>query len=330
MTPHPETPMKTLLKLAMAVAAAALMAPAVAQPAFPAKPVHIIVPYPAGGIPDVLARIVAERMAAGLGQPVVVEPKPGASGNIAAAQVKAAAPDGHTLMLAAPFLTVNPLLDPNTRFSPQDFAPVGLIAAAPNLLVVAGSVSASTLPEFVSLARARPGALNTANHGTGTSNHLGTEAFLAQSGIDLAMINYKGQIQAVPDMLNGQIHFMFLSATMAMPHLKTGQMKALAVSADRRLPALPGVPTTAEAGYPDATVLPWFGLVAPAGTPPAVIQRLSAELGRAMRDAEVLRRLEGLHAVSMAGSPADFAALLRDESARMADLIRRRNIKPEK
>jgi len=322
--------MKKLLKLVASCAAAVLMVHATAQPAFPARPIHITVPYPAGGIPDVIARIVGEKMAGSLGQPVVVEPKPGASGNIAAMQVKGAAADGHTLMLAAPFLTVNPLLDPNTRFAPQDFVPIGLISAAPNLLVVSGSLPVSTLPEFVAYAKARPGKLNTANHGTGTSNHLGTEAFLAQSGLDLAMINYKGQIQAVPDMLNGQIHFMFLSATMAIPHLKTGQMKALAVSAARRLPALPNVPTVAEAGYADAMVLPWFGLVAPAGTPAAVVQRLNAELARALRDPDVQRRLEGLNAVAIGGSAGDFATLLRNESARWSDLIKRRNIQPEK
>lgn len=322
--------MKRFLKLAGAFLAASLMAYAGAQPTYPTKPVHIIVPYPAGGIPDIMARVVAEKMAAGLGQPIVVEPKPGASGNIAAMQVKSAPADGHTLMLAAPFLTVNPLLDPNTRFSSKDFESVGLIAAAPNLLVVPASVPVSTLQEFVAYATARPGKLNTANHGTGTSNHLGTEAFLAQSGLDLAMINYKGQIQAVPDMLNGQIHFMFLSATMAMPHLKSGQMKALAASADKRLPALPDVPTVAEAGYADAKVLPWFGLVAPAGTPPSVIQRLNQELVKALRDPEVARRLEGLNAAALGGTPAEFAATLRTESARWADLIKRRNIQPEK
>jgi tripartite-type tricarboxylate transporter receptor subunit TctC len=322
--------MKNLLKL-LHLLAASLMSLAVgAQPAFPARPVHIVVPYPAGGIPDVMARIVGEKMAAGLGQPVVVEPKPGASGNIAAMQVKAAAPDGHTLMLAAPFLTVNPLLDPNTRFGTADFTPVGLIAAAPNLLVVTGSLPVTSLGEFVAHAKARPGKLNTANYGTGTSNHLGTEAFLAQSGLDLTMINYKGQIQAVPDMLNGQIHFMFLSTAMAIPHLKSGQMRALAVSADRRLPALPDVPTVAEAGFADAKVLPWFGLVAPAGTPAVTVQRLNAELGKALRDPDVLKRLDGMHASSMAGTPAEFAGLLRTETARWADLIKRRNIQPEK
>lgn len=323
--------MMSVVKLvAAALATFALAGPGMGQPSYPTKPIHVIVPYPAGGIPDQVMRIFAEKISANLGQPFVIEAKPGASGNIAAVHVKSSAPDGYTLLLAAPFLTVNPILDPNSRFAANDFAPVGLMAAAPNVLVVNGSVPANTLQEFVAYAKARPGKLNTANHGTGTSNHLGTEAFLAQTGLDMVMIPYKGQIQAVPDMLSGQIHFMFLSASMASPHLKTGKMRVLAVSAARRLPALPGSPTVAEAGVADALVVPWFGLVAPAGTPAVVIQRLNAELARAAQDPEVQRRLEGMFAEPITNSPQEFSAMIRDEGARWADLVKRRNIQLDK
>ena len=302
----------------------------IAQEAYPAKPIRIVVPYPAGGVPDVLTRVVAEKVAASWGQPIVIEAKPGASGNIAALAVKGAPPDGYTLMVAAPFLTINPLLDTNTKFATKDFVPAVLLANSPNLLVVPATLPVNTLKEFVAYAKSRPGKLNTANHGTGTSNHMGTEVFMSVADLDMVMIGYKGQVQSVPDLLSGQIDFMFLASAQAAPFLKSGKLKALAVSADKRLESLPDVPTVGQAGYPDAVVLPWYGLVAPAGTPTAIVARINAAFTEALKDPEVAKRLHSLYAEPMGGSPADFQRLLTSENTRWADVIKKRNIQPEK
>lgn len=299
------------------------------QTAYPTKPIHILVPYPAGGTPDLVTRAVAERVSATLGQPFIIEARPGANGNIAAVAAKSAAPDGYTLMVAAPFLTINPLLDANSRFTSRDFEPVVALAASPNLLVVPASMPVSSVQELVAYAKARPGKLNTANHGTGTSNHMGTELFLATTGTDMTMIGYKGQVQSIPDLLNGQIDFMFLAAGQAAPHIKSGKIKALAISAENRLPSLPDVPTVAEAGVPAAVALPWYGLVAPARTPQDIVNKLNAEFNRALQQPDVIERLRTIYASTIGGSAADFQRLIEAENVRWAAVIKQRGIKAE-
>ena len=259
----------------------------------------------------------------------MIEARPGANGNIAALAAKAAAPDGYTLMVAAPFLTINPLLDVNSKFTSKDFAPVIALAASPNLLVVPSTLPVNSLSELVAYAKARPGKLNTANHGTGTSNHMGTELFLSTTGTDMVMIGYKGQIQSIPDFLSGQIDFMFLAAGQAAPHIKSGKIKALAVSADTRLPSLPDVPTVAEAGVPAALALPWYGLVAPAGTPQKVIDKLNIEFSKALKQPDLVDRLQGIFASPIGGSANDFQRLISAENTRWPAIIKLRGIKTE-
>lgn len=315
--------------LVVALVAATMAIGAMAQDAFPSKPIRILVPYPAGGTPHLIARVVADKVAETIGQSFVIEAKPGANGNIAALAVKTAPADGYTLMVAAPFLSINPLLDTNSKFTSRDFAPVALLAASPNLLVVPSTSSANTLADLVAHAKTHPGKLNTANHGTGTSNHMGTELFLGATGVNMVMVGYKGQIQSIPDLLSGRIDFMFLAAGQASPLVKSGKIKALAVSAETRLAGLPDVPTVAEAGIPAAVALPWFGVVAPAGTPQAVVDRLNSEFSRALKNPAVVERLHGMFATPLPGTPADFERLVDSENTKWAAIIKQRGIKSE-
>ncbi len=272
---------------------------------------HLIVPYPAGGVVDLVARAVTDKIGATWGQPFIVEDKPGANGNIGAEQVKNAPADGYTLLMGAPFLVLNPLLDPQSRFIVKDFAGVGLAASPPNLLVVPATLPVKTLREFVDYARTRPGQINAVNPGTGTSNHLCTEVFMAATGIEMTLVGYKGQPQALADLFSGQLQFMCLTAGLAVPHIKSGKLRALAINTDKHLKALPEVPTMAEAGYPGTAVLPWYGFVARAGTPRPIIERLNAEINIALKSPDVIARLDTINAEIYGGSAADFDALIK-------------------
>lgn len=301
-----------------------------AQQTYPSKPVRLIVPYPAGGVVDLVGRAVADKISATWGQPILVEPRPGANGNIGAEAVKSAPADGYTFMMGSPFIAVNPVLDPQARFKPSDFVAVGLIGAPPNIFVVPAALPVNSLKEFVEYAKARPGKLNTVNPGTGSSNHLGLEVFLQATGLDLVAVPYKGQPQSIPDILSGQISFSLLTNALAIPHIKAGKMKALAISAPVRSKELPDVPTLVEAGFsPDVVVLPWYGVVALAGTPKEAIVRMNAEINRALKAPEVVERLEKIGTIIMGGSVEEFDKLIKSEELRWAKLIRERNIKSE-
>jgi tripartite-type tricarboxylate transporter receptor subunit TctC len=312
------------------IAALALTAGAAYTQGYPAKPVRVIAPFPAGGIVDLVARSVSDKLAMSWGQPVLVEPKPGASGNIGAQLVRSAPPDGYTLLMGSPFLTINPALDPNSKFRAADFVGIALVGATPNLFVVPSAPPMSSLMEFVEYAKARPGKLNAGHSGTGSFAHLCTLLFAGGTGIDLVMVPYKGQPQAIPDLLSGQLSFMVLTNTFAIPHVRSGRIKALAVNAPARLRDLPDVPTVVEAGFPSAIIaLQWFGFVAPAGTPRDVIGRLNAEVGKALKAPEVIDRLEKMGVVIMGGSSEEFDTFMRSETERWARVIRERNLKPD-
>jgi len=253
---------------------------ALAQAPFPARPVRLVVPYPAGGPADVLARTIGTRLGEGLGQTVIIDNRGGAGTAIGTKAVADAPADGYTILLGTVSShAINPILNPRIGYNPvKDFAAIGPVAATPFLLVVHPSVQAQTVRELIALAKARPGTLASGSAGNGTSNHLAIELFKTQTGTDILHVPYKGSAPALADVLSGQIPMMFDLVTTSVPQVRSGTLRALAVTSRERLPALPTVPTMIEAGVPDFDVSAWFGLFAPAATPPAVIARLNAEL----------------------------------------------------
>jgi tripartite-type tricarboxylate transporter receptor subunit TctC len=233
-------------------------------------------------------------------------------------------------MMAAIFLATNPALDVNSKFRTSDFVGVALVGVTPNVFVVPTTLPVNSLHEFVQYAKARPGKLTAGHPGTGTFGHLSTLLFAGHSGVDLLAVPYKSLPQAVPDLLSGQLSFMVLTSTFALPHLRSGKFKALAVDTHARLQSLPDVPTVAEAGLPqDVVASQWFGLVAPSGTPAEIVRRVNAEVGKALKSPEVVERLEKMGLAIATSSPEQFDALIRNESERWTRVIRERNLKAD-
>lgn len=335
MTPHNRTRRRLVNGLlagaglaASGSAMRALAASPAASPAasaFPAHPVHVVVPYPAGGVVDVAARIVTDHLGTQWRQQVVVENRPGANGNIGAGAVKAAAPDGHTLLVGSMFLVLNPLIDAQTRFATRDFAPVAALGTTPNLLVVPASGPLRTVADLVRKGRAAPGTLSTPNPGLGSSNHLGLELFLRSAGLEAVQVGYKGQPPFIQDLVSGRLDFAYVTAALALPLIEAGKLRALAVASDRRLPALAQVPTLAEAGYGDGAVLPWNGLFAPAGTPADTVQAIARAVRTALADPAVIERYRGMHAETPAAS-FDFNRFVATEQTRWQRVVESRQI----
>lgn len=308
---------------------AMLSLPAQAQEAWPSKPVRTIVPFPAGGVVDLVTRAVTDRLATVLRQPFLVEARPGANGNIGTEAAARAPADGYTLLTASPATVTQPLLSNTARHKVSDFVGVGLLGAPPNLFVVSPSVPVRTLRELVDYVRARPGELSVTNPGVGTSNHLGQELFFSLTGLQMINVRYPGQPQMIPDLASGQVHFGLVTQGLAVPHIKEGRLRALAIGAPSRAKDLPEVPTTAEAGYPEATFLPWYGLVAPAATPRPIVRRLSDEILAALKEPEVVGRLDKMGTQITPAKAEDFDALIKSENDRWSRVIRDRNIKAD-
>ncbi len=276
-----------LIGIALAAFAPSAGAQAQALSAYPNRPVRIIVPWPTGGAVDIATRIVAEKLSTGLGQPVVVDNRAGASGNIGATAVATAAPDGYTLLLATTPMLINQALYGGLTFDPvKSFSAVSVLVNVSYVLVVNPSV-ASSVKDLVAEAKARPGKINYASSGPGTQLHLLGESFKQKAGINIVHVPYKGAPPAMVDMIGGHVQMMFPSFPASQSLLKAGQLKPLAVVAKRRLALLPDVPTMAEAGYPGIDSVEWYGLVAPAGTPPDVVARLNSEIVKALKAPEV-------------------------------------------
>lgn len=299
---------------------AAQAAEARATAAYPTRPIKVVVPYPAGGVIDVTARAVTDALAQRWGQPVIVENRPGANGNLGAQAVHQAPADGYTLLIGSMFTVINPLTDKTTRYRTRDFVPVASIGSTPNVWVVPAHSPWHTLQDFITQARQQPGAFNVANPGQGSSNHLGLEQLAASAGIQITQINYQGQPPFISDLVNGQIHIAPLTATLALPHIQSGKLRALAVSAPSRLAALAAVPTLAELGLGDATVVPWSGFMAPAGTPPALVAQLQAAITEVQAQPAVLQRYATLQAQAPE-RPQDFAQLVQREQQRWTALL---------
>jgi tripartite-type tricarboxylate transporter receptor subunit TctC len=314
--------------------AAALAALAVALPAsaqdYPTKPVRIMVGATAGGGTDVIARRLGEKMAESLKQPFVIENRPGASNTIAADLTAKAPPDGHTLLVAT---NTGQAIAPHMlklSFDPlKDLQPVGLIVVVPNVLVVGDKVSAKDVKELVALAKAKPGELRYASSGVGSTHHIAGEAFDMAAGVKTVHIPYKGSSQAHTDILGGNVEMMFDTTSSAMPHIKSGRFKPLAVTSPQRSPELPNVPTIAELGYPAAEMTTWYAMYVTAGTPKPVVDKLAAELKRVLALPDVQAKLRGLGGEPGNISVEQFAAMNKAEYERFGKLIKTANIKAE-
>ena len=314
-----------LLLCALAAAAAH------AQPAFPSKPIKIVVPFPAGGTSDVLARLIGQKMTESWSQPVLVENRPGSSGNLGAEAVAKSAPDGYTLVLMdVGNLVIAPALYKLNFNVLTDFAPVGMVAYSPHLLVTSGQVPANTTAELVAWAKSKQGKVNfAAAAGMGSATHLAGVMFAQRAGIDWAYVPYKGGAQAMTDLIGGQVDVTFNGMVATFPHVKAGKIKLIAASSARRNPTLgANVPTVGET-LPGFLTGSWQGLLAPAGTPKAIVDRLNAEVARIIALPDVRDRLAGLGAEPSAMSPSEFGDWLKAEIPAMAKIVRDEKITVE-
>jgi tripartite-type tricarboxylate transporter receptor subunit TctC len=296
--------------------------------AWPAKPIRVVVSFPPGGVHDSLTRLLAPGLSAALGQPIVVDNRPGAGGNIAADQVAKSAPDGYTFLVASEALPTAKYLHKTLSYDPdRDFVAVTKLADYPMALVVHPSVPATSLDELVKLARAKPGLISFGSAGVGTAGHLSGELLKRVGGIDLVHVPYKGGAPALQDLAAGRIQAMILSVSLSAPQVRQGRLRALAIPGRDRAARLPEVPSSAQAGYPQFEALLFSSLHAPAGTPRPVVERMSIEVEKAMRDAELRKRIEDLGAVPAASSPEEFARELGSIEARWGKLIRELDIR---
>ena len=314
---------------ALAFAIASL--PAAAIERYPQKPVRIIVPFAAGGVADLLPRVVGEKLSQKWKQPVVVENKPGASGNIGMELGARADPDGYTLVLApAGNLTVNPSLFPNLPFDVQkDFALITVIASSPNVLVVHPSVPAKNLKELIAYAKTNPDKLNFASPGEGSGAHLAGELFNIEAGIKTMHIPYKGMAPAVNDLLGGNVQMMFAGISTVLEHIKADKLVAIAVAGPSRLRPIPEVPTIDESGFPGFDVTSWYGLVVRAGTSGEIIAKINADIRSVLFQEDVLNQLFDLGLSPIANRPEDFARLIQSERAKWSEIVRKAKIKPQ-
>jgi tripartite-type tricarboxylate transporter receptor subunit TctC len=298
--------------------------------AWPDHPVRIVVPYPPGAFNDTLARTLAQKLSAAWGQPVVVENRPGGGTTIGTSIVAKAAPDGHTLLVASFAFAVNPALYSSLPYDPGgDFLPVVLAASTPNLLVVNPALATRTVGEFIAAAAQKPGRLNYASAGNGSSNHLSMELFKKMAGVDLVHVPYKGSVPAVTDLIGGQVDAMFDNVPNVIQHVKSGRLRALAVSSAQRSPYLPDVPTVAEAGVPGFEVSVWFGILAPMGTPKPVIAKVNAEVNKALKAADVRRQFEQQGVEARGGTAAQFGEMIRAQMAKWSAVVREAGVKAD-
>ena len=297
---------------------------------YPTRPITLVVPYPAGGGNDVLGRLVAERMGKALNGTIVVENRGGAGGTIGTRQVAKAAPDGYTMLIATSSLAINPSLYPNVGYDPRkDFAPIGLLASGANVVLVHPSVPANSIAELIALAKKNPGKLNFASTGSGSSVHLAAELFAVMAGVRINHVPYRGSGPALNDLLGGHVTMMFATLPSAIGIVRGGKVRALAVTSAKRSDVFPELPTIAEAGLPGYEAELHYGLVAPAGTPRPIIERLNAALRAALEEATLRERLAREGAVPMPSTPEEYAADIDAEEKKWGKIVREAGVKVE-
>lgn len=316
----------SMLSLILALASAAL--PASAQ-SYPVKPIRIVLPVSPGAGTDFVARLIAERLQAGLGQPAIIEHRAGAGGNIGGETVFRAAPDGYTLLLTGQgILVINKSLYSKINYEPEAFTPISMLATGLTILVVHPKVSANNLAQLIAYARANPGKLNYASSGSGTIPHLAGELFNSLSGAKTVHVPYKGMAPGLADVLGGQVDMMFAGLSSALPQAREGKLRMLAIGSEKRNAALPDLPALAEQ-LPGFAAENWFGLLAPPATPAAIANRVSGVIAESMKQPDVIKRLEALSLDAVGSTPAELASLMRLESDRWAKVIRATGAKAE-
>ena len=302
---------------------------AYAQP-YPSQPIRVIVPFAAGGSTDTVARALGQKLSESLGRAVVVDNRPGAAGAIGAEAVARARADGHTLLLATTSThAVLPVLNPALPYGIKDFAPISVVAKAPNVLAVSPTVAASDVRGLIALAKAQPGKLTFASSGTGTITHLIGERFRVEAGIDVVHVPYKTGVQALPDLMSGQVSYIFDSIVWTLPQIRAGKLKGFAVTGSSRSALAPDLPTVAEAGLPGFEGVTWFGFVAPAGTPVGIVARLNAELRKALQSPEIKDLFAKQGIEPSQGTPEEFARLIESDAAKWGEVIRKTGVKVE-
>src|SRR6266852_6243254 len=302
-----------------------------AQSTYPSRPIRFIAPFPPGGSTDVLCRLLGLKLAEGLGQSVTVDNRPGASGNIGHEAAAKAAPDGYTILISSSSTLVNNVyLFKSLRYDPLgDFTPVSMVASAGQVLVVHPSVPAKNVSELIALAHAQPARLNFGSGGKGIQSHISGEMFKAATGIDIVHIPYKGTVQAVGDLVAGQVQLVFADMVPAMPHIKAGRIRPLAVTTENRSPVLPDVPTMIESGVPGYRAGVWWAVMSPKGTPDAIVNRLNAELGRIVKLADVQEKYASLGIVAEYSTPQQVTEMIKRDTPRMAQVLKAAGVEPE-
>lgn len=312
---------------AAALCAAAIVVvaglPQVHAQAYPSRPIRMVLPFPPGGGTDILGRILAQRLGESLGQNVIAENRPGAGGNVGAEYTVRQAPDGYTIVLCSPSISISPSLYKKLNYDPlKDLAPISLVASIPNLLVVHPSVPAKSVKDLIALARKSPGKLNFGSGGAGTTNDLGARYFIAENKLKIEMIPHKGANQAQTALLSGEVDMLVIGTAAAAPYVKAGKLRALAALGDKRDSAVPDVPTVAEAGVPWFKVDTWYGVLAPAATPKDIIARLNAELVKVLNDPATRKLLAARGTDPLTSTPEEFARFIRSEAERWGKVVR--------
>jgi tripartite-type tricarboxylate transporter receptor subunit TctC len=314
----------------LAFIAALLLQPLALAQAYPAKPVRWILPFPTGGPTDLLGRLLGQKLAELLGQPVVPENRPGAAGNLGAEYAAKQPPDGYTIVHVSSAFTISPSLYRKLNYDPvRDFAAISLVAQFPNVLIVHPSVPARSLNELAALARANPGKLTFGSGGLGTGQHLAGEMFNSLAKVSMLHVPYKGSGQAMLGLMGGHLDVLVIGVPPALPQIQSGKVRALAALSPERVAVLPNVPTTNEAGFPGYEVTNWHGILAPAGTPRDIVARLNAEIGKAIKTPDVRERMAGMGLDPLTSTPERFAAFIKIEIARWAKVIKEANVKIE-